>query len=100
MAEKVVVYWRDIPAQVIVRKGRKRATLELPERFIKAIDRTAMKVGAQDSEAYLEAWRRGDPVTCGDDLEQEVALAAAALEQDFSQEQLNALVTNGGYADV
>ncbi len=100
MAEKVVVYWRDIPAQVIVRKGRKRATVELPERFIKAIDRTAMKTGAQESDAYLEAWRRGDPLVCSDDLEQEAAEAAAALENDFSQEQLNALVTNGGYANV
>ena len=25
MAEKVVVYWRDIPAQVIVKAGRKTA---------------------------------------------------------------------------
>ncbi|MDF1719446.1 MAG: virulence factor [Minwuia sp.] len=100
MAERVVVYWRDIPAQVIVRKGRKRATVELPERFIKAIDRTAMKVGAQDSEAYLEAWRRGDPETCSDDLEQEAAQAAAVLESDFSQEELNIFITNGGYANV
>lgn len=100
VAERVVVYWRDIPAQVIVRKGRKRATVELPERFIKAIDRTAMKVGAQDSDAYLEAWRRGDAVACSDDLEQEAARAAALLETDFSQEHLNTLVTNGGYANV
>jgi len=98
MAEKVIVYWRDIPAQVIVRKGRKRATVELAERFIKAIDRTAMKVGAQNSDAYLEAWRRGAPETCGDDLEQEAAQAAAMLETTFSPEHLNALIANGGYA--
>jgi hypothetical protein len=98
MAEKVIVYWRDIPAQVIVRKGRKRATVELPERFIKAIDRTAMKVGARDTDAYLEAWRRGEPESCSDDLEQEAAQSAAMLETTFSNEHLNALVANGGYA--
>ena len=33
MADVVIVYWRDIPAQVIVGKGRKAAKVQLPERF-------------------------------------------------------------------
>jgi hypothetical protein len=58
MAQMTVVYWRDIPAQVIVKQGRKAAKRQLPERFEQAIDRCAMKVGARDTDAYLAEWRR------------------------------------------
>ena len=44
MAEVTIVYWRDIPAQVIVGKGRRGAKVPLPERFEQAIDRAAMKM--------------------------------------------------------
>ena len=53
MVEVVVVYWRDIPAQVIVGKGRSGAKRKLTERFEQAIDRCAMKIGAKDADAYL-----------------------------------------------
>ena len=48
-----IVYWRDIPAQVIIGSGRKAAKIQLTERFEKAIDRCAMKINAKDSDAYL-----------------------------------------------
>ncbi len=53
MPDVTIVYWRDIPAQVIVGKGRRGAKQPLPERFEQAIDRAAMKVGAADTDAYL-----------------------------------------------
>ncbi len=99
MAQKIIVYWRDIPAQVIVKAGRKKASVELPERFIKAIDRTAMKLGAKDSEAYLAEWRRGEPETVEGDLDALAKEAAVALEAEFSPERVNQLVANGGRAD-
>ncbi|TIT71617.1 MAG: hypothetical protein E5W56_21600, partial [Mesorhizobium sp.] len=43
MADLIVVYWRDIPAQVIVKKGRQNAKRELPLRFTEAIDMCAMR---------------------------------------------------------
>ena len=61
MADVVIVFWRDIPAQVIVGKGRRAAKVQLPERFEQAIDRCAMKIGARDSDAYLAEWRRAEP---------------------------------------
>jgi hypothetical protein len=63
MANVVIVYWRDIPAQVIVGKGRRAEKRILPERFEQAIDRAAMKVGAGDSDAYLAEWRKAAPVS-------------------------------------
>ena len=60
MARLTILYWRDIPSQVIVKAGRKTAKRELPERFIRAIDAAAMRSGAQSTDAYLADWRRAD----------------------------------------
>ena len=69
MPDLVVVYWRDIPAQVIAKRGRTAAKRQLSERFEKAIDRAAMRAKLRDTDSYLNEWRRADPVPCGDDLE-------------------------------
>lgn len=91
-----VVYWRDIPAQVIVKAGRKNAKVQLSERFEKAIDRAAMRAKMAGSDAYLEQWRRAAPVDCSDDLDSEAAAAARRLEDDYDDARLNQLVSQGG----
>ncbi len=98
MAKLTVVYWRDIPAQVIVKQGRTSAKRQLPERFEQAIDRCAMKVGARDADAYLAEWRRGEPVPVEGDLEEVVAAEAARLETEFDVERIKALIANDGWA--
>ena len=98
MARLTVVYWRDIPAQVIVKQGRTAAKRQLPERFEQAIDRCAMKVGARDSDAYLAEWRRGEPVQVEGDMEKAVAAEAVRLETEFDVERIKALIANGGWA--
>jgi hypothetical protein len=97
MADRIILYWRDIPAQVIVKAGRKAAKRELPARFVQAIDASAMRSGAKDSDAYLAEWRRGPPEPCGDDLEAEADAAAARLENDYGRDRLRQLVDNGGW---
>ncbi|MCU0832564.1 MAG: virulence factor [Rhizobiaceae bacterium] len=98
MADLIVLYWRDIPAQVIVKKGRANAKRELPLRFTEAIDMCAMRVGARDTDAYLAEWRKGDPVPVGDDLEAEADKALAAIDTEYTKERLVALVKAGGTA--
>ena len=98
MAERIVVYWRDIPAQLMVRIGRRAERRELPERFIQAIDRAAMRVGARDSDSYLAQWRRGTPEPCGDDLAAEADAALVTLLDEYDSVTLDALVLNGGYS--
>ena len=71
MASLTILYWRDIPSQVIVKAGRSSAKRQLSERFIRAIDAAAMHAGAKSDDAYLAEWRRGEPIPCGDDLENE-----------------------------
>lgn len=96
MAQLVIVYWRDIPAQVIVKAGRQAAKRQLTERFETAIDRAAMKAKLRDSDSYLTEWRRAAPEACGDDLEAEATAAAARLESEYTEERLKALVAGGG----
>ncbi|MEL7274693.1 MAG: virulence factor [Pseudomonadota bacterium] len=97
MAQLQIVYWRDIPAQVMVKAGRRnQAKRELSLRFTEAIDMAAMRTGAAETDDYLAEWRRGDPVTVGDDLEAEAEAAKAKIENDYNKERLVALVKNGG----
>jgi hypothetical protein len=96
MAELVIVSWRDIPAQIIVKVGRKSAKRQLDDRFQEAIDRAAMRAGLRDTDAYLGEWRRTVAGDCGDDLEAEADAAAARVDADYPQARLRALVANGG----
>jgi hypothetical protein len=98
MAQLIVVYWRDIPAQVIVKRGRTTAKRQLAERFEQAIDRAAMRANLRDTDSYLAEWRRAEPVDCGDDLEAEAATAAQRLETEYDEARLKRLVDNGGNA--
>lgn len=100
MADLIVVYWRDIPAQVIVKKGRQTAKRELPLRFTEAIDMCAMRTGAGGTDDYLAEWRKAEPVGVSDDLEAEAERAAADLDAHFDRERLVALVKAGGKNDV
>lgn len=102
MASLIVTYWRDIPAQVAVEKGRGRrrdsAKVELPNRFIAAIDAAAMRGGAEQSDDYLEEWRRSDPVEVPDDaMEQAAAAKAAEIEAEWPAERLRAAIAAGGW---
>jgi Virulence factor len=96
MAKLIIVSWRDIPAQVIVKAGRRSAKRPLSDRFQEAIDRAAMRARLRETDAYLGAWRRIAAGSCGDDLEVEVAAVAASLEADYPPERLRALAANGG----
>jgi len=96
MAKIICIYWRDIPAQVLGRAGRKNSfKKELQPRFAKAIDRAAMRAGRGSSNAYLEDWHREYEEVSGD-LETLVNERAAALEGQFDDDYLEALVKAGG----
>ena len=98
MADVIVVYWRDIPAQVIVGKGRKASKVQLPERFEQAIDRAAMKVGAEDTDAYLAEWRKAEPYVVDGDQAEMAQAEAARLDADYDQEKIKQLIANDGWA--
>ena len=96
MANLIIISWRDIPAQVIVKRGRETAKVQLSQRFQEAVDRAAMRAGKGSSDAYLADWKRSDPAACGDDLQAEAAAAAARIEASFTDEQLEVLIRAKG----
>ncbi len=98
MAQITIVYWRDIPAQVIAGKGRRGAKCPLPERFEQAIDRAAMKVGARDSDAYLSEWRKAAPYEMGGPDAEAAAAEAARIDAEYDKERLKRLIANDGWA--
>ena len=107
MSEITIIYWRDIPAQVLVGRGRRAARARLSARFEQAIDRAAMKAGLTGTDDYLAQWRKApapapDAASEAEDAaasDQEVANAAAArLEAEYDQERLRALIENCGWA--
>ncbi len=98
MADVTIVFWRDIPAQVIVGKGRRGAKKPLSERFEQAIDRAAMKVGASETDAYLAEWRKAAPYPVEGSPQDVVEAEAARLEAEYDQDRLKALIANDGWA--
>ena len=98
MADITIVYWRDIPAQVIVGKGRRGAKVQLSERFEQAIDRAAMKSGAAETDDYLAEWRKAPSGSAEGDPEEIAAATAATLEAEYDKARLKQLIDNDGRA--
>ena len=96
MAKLIVISWRDIPSQVVVKRGRDTAKALLSPRFQEAIDRAAMRAGKGSSDAYLADWRRAPPRECGDDIETEAVAEAARLEARYSSDDLTRLIRAHG----
>ena len=96
MPEVTIVFWRDMPAQVIVGRGRKAAKHPLPERFEQAIDRAAMRAGARDTDAYLADWRKVAAGEVEGDAGEVAAAEAARLEAEYDTDRLTRLIGNMG----
>lgn len=97
MVDVTIVYWRDIPAQVIVGKGRRGSKVQLPERFEQAIDRCAMKVGAEDTDAYLAEWRKAAPYPVEGEADAVANAEAERLDNEYDRERIKALIAADGW---
>ena len=97
MVKQILIYWRDIPAQVIVQRGRKREKAKLSARCQEAIDRAAMRAGKGSSDAYLSEWRRISSSIDSDAALHEIAeQEVSRLESEFSDELLLQIIRNHG----
>ena len=98
--QRIDILWRDIPSQVLIKRGRDRGKYMLSERFQEAIDRAAMRAGKGGSDAYLDEWRR---VTTAIEAEGALADIAAqlgqAIEAQYSDEDITRLAKQNGYAE-
>jgi hypothetical protein len=96
VASLIVISWRDIPAQVIVKRARETAKVQLSQRFQEAVDRAAMRAGRGSSDAYIADWQRSKPLPCGEDLRAEAEAEAARLEARYSDADLERLIRAKG----
>ncbi len=98
MTEIIVLFWRDIPAQIIAGKGRKATKIQLSEKFEKAIDRCAMKANLKDTDSYLGEWKRS--AFKHSEISEKIAVEKEAqrLEKKFDAETLKAYINNNGWS--
>jgi hypothetical protein len=95
MATLTVIWWRDIPAQVIARDGRRSSKTVLHPRFQVAIDKAASRAGLRAYNDYIEEWRK-IARACGDDIESEVNAEVERLETTYDKHRLATLIQSGG----
>jgi hypothetical protein len=95
MATLTVIWWRDIPAQVTARDGRKSSKIVLHPRFQVAIDKAASRAGKRSYDDYIEEWRKTSR-DCGEDVDGEVAAEVERLETEYDKHRLALLITSGG----
>ncbi len=98
MAEANIIYWRDIPTQIVAGKGRKAIKRQLANRFMVAVDKAAMNGNASDTDAYLVEWRKA-PHPLDDNLATAEAVESLALkfEEDYSNSRLADIARNNGH---
>ena len=96
--QRIDVYWRDIPSQVLIKRGRERGKYLLEHRFQAAIDRAAMRAGKGGSDAYLEEWRRVTTTIESDQSAQDLAVEIGkAIESEVTDKMLADWVKNKGF---
>ncbi|MFT6532094.1 MAG: hypothetical protein ACJASC_001641 [Limimaricola cinnabarinus] len=96
MPEITLVLWRDMPAQVIVGRGRRGTKIQLSERFEQAIDRAAMKSGAAGTDDYLAEWRKAPWGEIEGEPDEAARVAAERVEAEYDTARLKALIDNNG----
>ena len=96
--QRIDVFWRDIPSQILIKRGRERGKYLLEHRFQAAIDRAAMRAGKGGSDAYLDEWRRATTAIDSELSPQQLAQEIGErIESEVSDEALKALVANKGF---
>ena len=95
MARLKIVYWRDIPGQVVFREGRRSTRLRLSPRFFRAIERAAYRVKKTGHDALFEPWRDVDQ-PCAGPASESARRLVETLEADYTDDVLDALARAGG----
>jgi hypothetical protein len=97
MVKLILISWRDIPAQVVVQRGRTREKAQLSQRFHEAMDRAAMRAGKGSSDAYIAEWRRdATRLDTSEDLREIADNEIKRLESEYPDERLLQMIRNHG----
>ena len=99
--QRIDVFWRDIPSQILIKRGRERGKYLLEHRFQAAIDRAAMRAGKGGSDAYLYEWRRHTTSIESDESAQALAMAIGKeIEAQVTDAMLETWVKNKGFDEA
>ncbi|WP_169568978.1 virulence factor [Sneathiella limimaris] len=93
----MLISWRDIPSQLVLKEGRKSVKHLLSDRFQEAIDRAAMRDKSHDTDDYLEGWKREEIATVSGDADALIKSQADELEGRYDASYLEKLVKSGGW---
>jgi hypothetical protein len=95
VAQLKIVYWRDIPGQVVIRKGGRSTRIRLSARFMKAIERAGYRLKKKQQDALFEPWRDVNQSFDGDVRVQAEQLVHQ-LEERYTEEVLEKLIRASG----
>jgi cvfA/B/C family virulence factor len=98
VTEYQVTSWRDLPSLVVAREGDDVTKGPLAPRFQEAIDEAAMRLGAVDSDAYLDGWTRSEWTPAEGGPAEVCDRVVAELEEQWSPERLTAYLDDLGSA--
>ena len=95
MAQLKIVYWRDIPGQVVIRKGGRSTRIRLSARFMKAIERAGYRLKKKQHDALFEPWHDVTQPFDGD-VNVQARQLVQHLEERYTEEVLETLVRASG----
>jgi hypothetical protein len=95
VAKLKIVYWNDIPGQVVVLEGRSSTRLRLPARFMKAIERAANRLKKHDKNAFFDPWHDVEQSYHGD-IREQAKILVRQLEEEYSEAVLDKLIRASG----
>jgi Virulence factor len=100
MSNATIIYWREIPTQIVVGSGREAVRRVLSERFQVAVDKAAMVDRASGEDEYLEDWRRVPTEVDATDPEAAADALAAEIELEYTTTRLADLARHGGIEHI
>ena len=95
MAKLKIVYWNDIPGQIVVREGRRSTRIRLSPRFMKAIERASYRLKKQNKDAFFDPWHDVDQPFDGD-IREQAKILVNQLEEQYSEAVLDKLIRASG----
>jgi len=95
MAKLKIVFWRDIPGQVVVRENRRSTRLRLSPKFMRAIERAAYRLKKRHKDVWFDPWHDVEQPFIGD-INERGRLLVEHIEQQYSESVLDQLSRASG----